>query len=246
MNYDFLDIMHYVILTSVLEPLPEKKGCTTRKNDWQDKSKLEYFLISGVNIGRVFYELAERIKDNNYKQPNLIYDLSYKAQKESLKNRKGGKINFGIIELLIPIITTQIIEQRNDINILDKVEEILKNTTKEDVQYHCKFRKIARNVSKQFPSTTVYNICNLYDYYKLDKNELENNVHREYITKFERIKRAYSILELKYEDGNLLDISIIAYNSILKDCNNYSGLAADYICVALYFYLINHPDVIII
>lgn len=246
MNYDSLDIMHYVILASVLEPIPEKKGCTTRKNDWQDKSKLEYFLISGVNIGRVFYELAERIKDNNYKQPNLIYDLAYKAQKESLKNRKGGKINFGIIELLIPIITTQIIKQRNDINILDKVEEILKNTTKEDVQYHCKFRKIARNVSRQFPSTTAYNICNLYDYYKLDKNELENDVHREYITKFERIKRAYSILELKYEDGNLLDISIIAYNSILKDCNNYSGLAADYICVALYFYLINHPDVIII
>lgn len=246
MNYDSLDIMHYVILASVLEPIPEKKGCTTRKNDWQDKSKLEYFLISGVNIGQVFYELAERIKDNNYKQPNLIYDLAYKAQKESLKNRKGGKINFGIIELLIPIITTQIIERRNDINILDKVEEILKKTTKEDVQYHCKFRKIARNVSKQFPSTTAYNICNLYDYYKLHKNELENDVHKEYITKFERIKRAYSILELKYEDGNLLDISIIAYNSILKDCNNYSGLAADYICVALYFYLINHPDIIII
>ena len=190
MNYDSLDIMYYVILASVLEPIPEKKGCTTRKNDWQDKSKLEYFLISGVNIGRVFYELAERIKDNNYKQPDLIYDLACKAQKESLKNRKGGKINFGIIELLIPIITTQIIEQRNDINILDKVEEVLKSTTKEDVQYHCKFRKIARNVSKQFPSTTAYNTCNLYDYYKLDKNEFENDVHKEYITKFERIKQA--------------------------------------------------------
>lgn len=246
MKYNSLDIMHYVILASILEPIPEKKGCTTRKNDWQDKSKLEYFLISGVNVGRVFYELVERIKDNNYKQPDLIYDLAYKAQKESFKNRKGGKINFGIIELLIPIITTQIIEQRNDINVLDKVEEILKNTTKEDVKYHCKFRKIARDVSKQFPSTTVYNICNLYEYYKLDKNELENDVHKEYITRFERIKQAYSILETKYKDGNLLDISIIAYNSILKDCNNYSGLTADYICIALYFYLINLPDVIIL
>lgn len=246
MNYNSLDIMHYVILASVLEPIPEKKGCTTRKNDWQDKSKLEYFLISGVNIGRVFYELAERIKDNNYKQTDLIYDLAYKAQKESLKMRKGGKINFGIIELMIPIVTTQIIEQRNDINILDKVEKILKKTTKEDVKYHYKFRKIARDVSKQFPSTTIYNTNNLYEYYKLDKNELENNVHKEYITKFERIKQAYSILETKYKDGNLLDISIIAYNSILKDCNNYSGLAADYICVALYFYMINHPDVVII
>jgi len=195
MNYNSLDIMHYVILASVLEPIPEKKGCTTRKNDWQDKSKLEYFLISGVNIGRVFYELAERIKDNNYKQPNLIYDLAYKAQKESSKMRKGGKINFGIIELMIPIVVTQIIEQKNDISVLDKIEEILNKATEEDVKYHYKFRKIARAVSKQFPSTTVYNVSNLYEYYKLDKNELENNVHKEYITKFERIKRAYSILE---------------------------------------------------
>lgn len=246
MNYSSLDIVHYIILASILEPIPEKKGCTTRKNDWQDKSKLEYFLISGVNIGKAFYELIERIKDNNYKQPNLIYDLAYKAQKESFKNRKGGKINFGIIELMIPIISTQIIEQKNDISILDKVEEVLKNTTKEDVYYHHKFRKIARNVSKKFPSNKIYNMSNLYDYYKLDKNELENNVHKEYITKFKRIKQAYSIMEAKYKDDNLLDISVIAYNSILNDCNGYSGLAADYICVALYFYLINHPDVVII
>lgn len=246
MDYNSLDIMHYLILASVLEPIPEKNGCTTRKNDWQDKSKLEYFLISGVNIGRVFYELVERIKNNNFKQPDLIYDLAYKAQKESLKNRKGGKINFGIIELMIPIITTQIIERRNDINILDKVEEVLKNTTKEDVEFHSKFRRIARNVSKHFPSTTVYDTTNLYQYYELSKNELENNVHKEYITKFRRIKQAYSILEMEYQVGNLLDSSIVAYNSILEDCNGYSGLAADYICVALYFYLINHPDVIII
>ena len=246
MIYSSLDIMHYVILASVIEPIPEKDGCTTRKKDWQDKSKLEYFLISAVNIGRVFYELVERIKNNNYKQPNLIYDLAYKAQKESLKNRKGGKINFGIIELMIPIITTQIIEQRYDISILDKVEEILKNTTKKDVQYHYKFRKIARDVSNQFPSTIIYSTNNIYDYYKIDKNELENSVHKEYITQFKRIKKAYRVLKEQYKDGNLLDISIIAYNSILKDCNNYYGLAADYICIALYFYLINHPNVIIL
>lgn len=246
MKYSSLDIMHYVILASVLEPIPEKKGCTTRKYDWQDKSKLEYFLISGINIGHVFYELVERIKNNNYKQPSLIYDLAYKAQKESFKNRKGGKINFGIIELLIPIITAQIIEQKNDIKLLDKVEEILKNTTKKDVQYHHKFRKIAKEVSKQFPSTCVYNVDNLYDYYALDKNELENSVHKEYITKFKRIKKVYKILEKNYKNGNLLDASVTAYNEILKECDNYCGLAADYVCVALYFYLVSHKDVIII
>lgn len=246
MNYDSLDIMHYVILSSVLEPIPEKVGCTTRKNDWQDKSKLEYFLIAGVNIGRIFYELVERIKENNYKQPTLIYDLAYKAQKESFNNRTGGKINFGIIELLIPIVSTQIITQRFDIDVLEKVENVLKHTTSKDVEYHYKFRQIARNVSKQFPNNVNYNVPNLFEYYKLEKNKLENNVHKEYITGFKRIKKAYSVLEEKYKDGNLLDISIIAYNSIIKDCENYAGLAADFICIAIYFYLLNHPKVIIV
>lgn len=67
----------------------------------------------------------------------------------------------------------------------------------------------------------MYNTSNLYDYYKLDKNELENSVHEEHITKFRRIKHAYSILEDKYDDGNLLDISVFVYNSILSDCDGY-------------------------
>ena len=45
MSYNSFDIMHYIILASVLEPIPEKEGCTSRKKDWQEKSKLEYFLI---------------------------------------------------------------------------------------------------------------------------------------------------------------------------------------------------------
>ena len=246
MNYNSFDIMRYVILASVLEPIPEKVGCASRKKDWQEKSKLEYFLISGVNIGQVFYELSERIKNNNYKQPKLIYDLAYKAQKKSFNNRNGGKINFGIIELLIPIVSTQIITQKFDIDVLDEVKNLLESTTFKDIIYHYKFRKIARNVSKQFPNIIKYKVTNLFDYYKLEKNELENNVHKEYISGFKRIKKAYSILKDDCKDGNLLEITIIAYNSIIEECNNYAGLAADFVCVAIYFYLINNPMTIII
>ena len=246
MNYNSFEIMRYIILASILEPIPEKVECTTRTKDWQEKSKLEYFLIAGVNIGQVFYELSERIKSNNYKQPKLIYDLAYKAQKTGFSNRNGGKINFGIIELLIPIVSMQLITQKFDISVLDEVEYLLKNTTSKDIEYHYKFRKIARNSSKQFPNTIDYNVTNLFDYYKIEKNELENNVHKEYITGFKRIKKAYSILKDNCKDGKILEISVIAYNSIIEECNNYAGLAADFICVAIYFYLINHPTAIII
>lgn len=242
-----MEIMHFVILASVLEPIPEKIGCTTRSRDWQDKSRLEYFLISGCNIGIIFYELSERIKNNNYRQPTMIYDLAYKAQQFSFKNRLGGKINFGIIELLIPIIATQVIKNNYDgITVLDQVGDILKFTSKEDVQYHWEFRKIAREVSKEFPSDCSYEVENMYDYYKLYKNELENNVHKEYLTNFKRIKKAYNIIEKNLSNDNLLNSSVIAYNTILKDCQNYCGLAADYICVALYLYLSKFPNTIII
>ena len=244
--FNSLSIMRNVVLASVLEPIPNKKGCTTRYCDWQDKSKLEYFLIAGVNIGEVFYKLYERIIANNLKQPKMIYDLAYEAQLNSFKNRKGGKINFGIIELLIPIVTAQVVYQNNDITVLDEVEDILKNTSNQDVEYHWKFRKIAREVSRTLPNIKLYDVNNLYDYYKISKNENENNVHKEYISQFKRIKEIFYILEKEKDVGNLLDNSVVAYDTILEKCNNFYGLAADYVCVAIYLYLSKYPDTIII
>lgn len=91
-----------------------------------------------------------------------------------------------------------------------------------------------------------YNTSSLYDYYKISKSQIENNVHKEYITKFERIKEVYTILENNYKDADLLDATVLAYNTILEKCDYYFGLAADYICIALYFYLLNHPNTIIV
>lgn len=244
--FESLNIMRNVILASILEPILNKKGCTTRYQDWQSKSKLEYFLISGVNIGELFYKLSERIIKNDLKQPKLIYDLAYEAQMSSFKNRYGGKINFGIIELLIPIVTAQIVYQDNDITVLNKVETVLKNTSKQDVEYHLKFRKVARNVSKALPNIDLYHVNNLYEYYKISKSEIENNVHKEYINQFTRIKEAFNILEKKYKPGKILDNCVDAYNIILEKCDNFYGLSADYICVVIYLYLSKYPESIII
>lgn len=236
------EIMTNVILSSVLEPIPNKQGCTSKHCDWQEKSKFEYFLIAGVNIGKCFYELSERIIKNNYKQP-LIYDIAYQAQKESLKNRNGGKINFGIIELFVPIITAQVMFRDDSISVLDKVKDVLDHTTKEDVEYHLLFRKLARSVSKALPNTTEYNVENLYQYYKQDKG-YENLIHKEYLTGFPTIKKVYAYLSEHLQ--NILDATIEIYTAILESCNGYYGLAADYICIGLYFILNQYPSIKII
>lgn len=43
MKFNSLDIMRNVMLASVLEPIPEKDGCTTRYHDWQDKIEIRIF-----------------------------------------------------------------------------------------------------------------------------------------------------------------------------------------------------------
>lgn len=240
------NVLKNVILSSVLEPIPEKAGCTTRYKTWQETSKLEYFLISGVNIDWDFYELSERVINNKFQQPSVIYDIAFNAQKNSFNNRHGGKINFGIIELMVPIITSQILYQdKNADDLLDSVNKVLKATTKEDVKWHLEFRKLAKSRAKMFPKTIQYNVPNMYEYYKLEKNELEDNVHHEFIQGFPRIKMVYQIFE-EEKDDNLLDLSIFAYNKVLPLCNNYAGLAADYICIALYLYLTFYPERIIL
>ena len=110
--------------------------------------------------------------------------------------------------MLIPIVTTQVIFQSVDISVLDKVEVVLKNTSPEDVRFHHKFREVARKVSNQFPGCKYYETNTMYEYYKIEKNDLEDNVHKEYITGFQRIKECYLLLEKNYCVGNLLDCTI--------------------------------------
>lgn len=239
-------ILKNVILSSALEPIPEKKGCTTRSLDFQDTSKLEYFIIAGINIGWDFYDLAMRIKNNDYKQPKVIYDISLKAQENSFKNRKGGKIDFGIIELFVPIITSQLVYGKGPIETLELATSILQNTSREDVEWHHKFRLLAKSRAKMFPNTILYEVSNMFEYYKLSKNELEDNVHKEYINGFTRIKKVYEIIIENLNEKNLLDATVVAYDYILPECLNYPGLAADYICIAIYLYLTFNEDSIII
>lgn len=240
------DIVRNVVLASCLEVIPDKKGCTSKNHDYKESSKFEYFLISAINIGNDIHNLIKRIEKNNNKQPNVIYDIALHAQNNSIRNRNGGKINFGIIELFIPIITSQLVYSNNNVDVLlDNVTNILKNTSQYDVKYHWEFRKKARNISGKVPDTTFYNVDNIYDYYSLKLNCLDDYVHEQYLSNLPIIKRGYELL-LEYYNGNILDASVLVFNDILEDCHNFSVMAADYICVILYLFLCYNSDKIII
>lgn len=240
------DIIRNVILASCLEIIPDKKGCTSKNKNYKKNSKFEYFLIAGINIGNDIDILLKRIEKNNNNQPKTIYDIALNAQKSSIRNRKGGKINFGIIELLIPIITSQLVYNDSSIDkILDNAITVLKNTSKDDVKYHWKFRQLARKLSGKVPDTKFYDVNTIWDYYNIRLDCLDDYVHEQFLNKFIIIKKGYNLLT-KYYKNNLLDASVLVFNDILKDCRNFSVMAADYICIIIYLFLCYNPNAIIL
>lgn len=236
-------IMRNIILASILEPIPDKKWCTTRYKDCSLKAKLEYFLIAWCNIGYDFYTLSERIKQNKYKQPSMIYDIAYNAQLHSYQNRNWGKVNFGIIELLVPIVTAQLVYNTSWIDTLKKTQQVIENTSKEDIKEHYKFRLEAKSRSTNKNWIEFLNVKTIKEYFeKADKNRLTDKVrHTDYISWMKFAQTAYQIIiSNDYED--ILGNSVIAYDKLISENKGLEGLVADNICIGIYLALCDMSD----
>jgi hypothetical protein len=240
-----------VTLACALEPLPEKIGCTTRDTNISPYLKLEYFIAGAINIGDAFEELAQRIQDKG-SQPDLIYDLTFKAQQDCVKNRAGGRINHGIIEMLMPIVASQMIydeEYKLSVEeLLEKSKEFMKNTSKEDVEELIKMKRLAYDLSAYHErEVPVYpQAKNVYDYYSLDLKDSKNPTsikhNEEFVLGFPSIKQMYNsvmnsrrkVFNKKIED---------AYDEVRKDNhqNTGCGLTADCSACAIYLTLSHNP-----
>lgn len=235
-------------MASVLEPIPEKVGCTTRKKDLKPTTRLEHFIIAGLNIGWDFHKLAERIKKNGYKQPKLIFDISYYAQKNSFNNRNGKKINFGIIELFVPIITSQLVYDCDGEEAISNAIDVMQNTSKLDVKWHYRFRKLAKSKSCTNDIALYLDVANIYEYFLKVSKIRDNDIvfHAQITSGLPILKEAYMIMSKVDSSNNLLTASVDAYDTILKKCQNIPGVAADYICVAMYLVISDNPELKII
>lgn len=151
MNTEHIDpheIERLSLLALILEPLPEKLGCTTRTVDLDEARKLEFFLASGINIGRYFFELAVRVK-NERGQPDVFFDLALSAARASSKNIALKKcINLGLIDLLFTIVLSSLLTDREAENVCAEVPIILKNSSKKDVAAREEFRSQSLTTSR--------------------------------------------------------------------------------------------------
>lgn len=148
------EILRSFILSCSLEPLADKMGCTTRAVDSSPGTKLEYFIVSAVNSGSTMLQLVDRIVDCKG-QPDCVFDIAYRSQLKSTRNRFGGKVNYGQILMLLPIITAQCllyIENKLpcEIDLLfERVSKSMRETTPKDVEYLQKLVDLSREQSEE-------------------------------------------------------------------------------------------------
>jgi hypothetical protein len=167
------EVARQVMLATTLEPLSDKPGCTTRYTNLNEDQRLEYYVAGGVNIGNAFEKLTQRLIGHD-KQAEVIYDLALKAQKECKMNRKGWRVNQGIIEMLMPIVTSQVLYDKGYHATIDDIlnwaTTVMKDTSAKDVVELIKMKRHAYDLSgytdREVPK--YENTKNVYEYYLAD------------------------------------------------------------------------------
>jgi len=244
------EVARHVMLACALEPLSDKFGCTTRIRDQTPHQRLEYFITGAINIGRAFEILAERFLTE--KEQPMLYDLAYKAQLDSKRNRKGGRVNHGIIELFVPIVAAQC-KYSPDYrlgadDVLDKAIEVMKNTNRQDVDELIRMRRLAYDLSGYFdrPVEEHKGTNTIFDYYIRDlagAKKPTNIAHNgEFVNCFPTIKRIYDAIG-KSTQPHFVQKAESAYRQARKQMpeGTAAGFIADCIAAGIYLQLSEHP-----
>lgn len=236
-----------VMLAASLEPIAGKEGNTTRYSNSSRYLKLEYFIAAGINLGESFELLAQRINDIGI-QPEIIYDLAFKAQRDSLKNRAGGRVNQGIIELLIPIVASHHIYNSDGSisgeEVLRKANIVLASTSIGDIENLIKMKKLAYALSGYSDRVTPEypEVKNVLEYYKKDLEFCEKPTsiahNSEFVKGFPTVKLIYDSLSELNSDCFAERIEE-AYRLALVNHNEKvgRGFIADCIAAGIYLYL---------
>jgi hypothetical protein len=238
------EVLRNVILCQGLEALARKP----RLDAATSGPKLEYFLVAGVNSAWPFYDLADRILQAG-RQPDCIFDTAYDAQSASLRNRLGGKVNYGPISLLIPVVTAQVLEfidtgTHEDIEtILARTGEVLRNTTERDVEsmqefIHLGYKVSTKNRERQPRLPALKGrFTNVLDAGSDFPNH--HNV-REMSQGYPYSLQVYRFL-LHNLDGGILPAAALIYQLLLAELQRHD-IVADFIAVGLYLVLSKHPE----
>lgn len=247
-----------ISLACVLEPLSEKKGCTTRTMDIPGKN-LEMFLSGGVNIFPAYYNLTEHLL--KIKSPEGAYKFFHQAILLSKMNRKGGQINSGILEFSFPIFMAHVLDDPENKmapkELFYRAKKNLEKTSEEDFHYFMLGKRAAQEITLIGRGKTYvlpeHKVSRIIDYYEKEfereKTNPEGHItgmlhNRQFVEGFPDLRDTYEFFEMI--EGNVLQKSEIAYNQMIeKNPGIGPGLVADFIATSIYLHLSYNPEAII-
>jgi len=157
-----------VELAFVIEPILNKKDCTTRYKDLEGKSLYD-FIISGINVGPVFEDYAKQALNS---KNILMFSHLPRAAEVSNNFKREKSINVGLLEFMFVTLKMRF-EISSPENLREAFLNSIKNTNNQDVLDNLKgFRvgiKTSKNQSKKEAAKKNYEYFkdsnNIYELY---------------------------------------------------------------------------------
>ena len=248
------EIARFVMLAAALEPLSDKAGCTTRFTDISRHLKLEYFIVGAINLGHAFEDLASSFP-NSPDNISGIYSHALQAQRESLRNRSGGRINQGIIELLVPIVIAQNMFSLGDHSdtgvVLTGAQNIvLKNVGRKDVDDLIRMKRFAHDLCRynERPVPEHPEAKNVFEYYSMDLASSSNATgvahNGEFVNGFPTVELMYGTIMNSPQRFFMRKVEEAFQHGLgMHDKSVGRGFLADCIAAAIYLCLSQNPKI---
>ncbi|MEZ4753662.1 MAG: HD domain-containing protein [Bdellovibrionota bacterium] len=241
----------HIAISCALEAIADKAGCTSRYQNVSRHLLLEYFVTAGINIADAFGRMAEAINSSDTCPENL-YQFAAQAQLESKRNRRGGRVNQGMIELLAPIVATQHLHdpeyKLKPAEILTLAFDYMNQTTRSDVDSLRKLKDIGHKLShyadRKVPEHVGAN--NVKDYYEMEL--LGSDTSTSVAHNGEFLKGFPTILDMcnTFENCPYPHFMSKVKEAFTRaraahDSEVSAGFLADCVAVATYLYLSQNP-----
>jgi hypothetical protein len=242
----------HLTLACALEPISDKFSATSRYHDVSPHLRIEYFIASAINIGDAFHALSQEISSSEILPANL-YRYALQAQIESKRNRRGGRINQGMIELLTPIVVAQHMHDESytlkPAHILELAKDYLQQADRRDVDSLIELKKVAYSLSHYHDRTVAehLNAQSVLDYYQqelLHCSEKPTSIahNQEFLSGFPTISlMTEAIIECPYPHFNQRVEEAFHRARFYHPSEVSVGFLADCTAVAIYLALSQNP-----
>lgn len=233
-----------VEISFVLEPVLDKKDCTTRYVDL-DHKPLADFLIAAINVSNVFQEYAKSVSSGN----KDIYSHLLQAMEISNNYKSEKNINFGLLVFMFVAVRSRMTSESLE-ECLRNIPHVIANSSKQDVtNYLDGFSLNSQTSRRKFKKQTVregyekfYKNDNLLDLFSFaltnvfkDTTTTSHQVCKEFVEGFPTVSKFVS--EIDEKKGLLLSLTD-SFNALHKESSELSvGFLSDLTAAALFLYI---------